>query len=69
MMFNATLNNISVLSVLLVDETGVSVKTTDLPQTSDKLYHIMFYGVHDCMGSCNPNYHTITTTTAPDSEN
>jgi hypothetical protein len=42
MMFNATLNNISVLSVLLVDETGVSVKTTDLPQTSDKLIYTRF---------------------------
>jgi hypothetical protein len=38
--FNATFNNISVisqLSVLLVEE------TTDLPQVADKLYHIMLY--------------------------
>jgi homoserine acetyltransferase len=44
------------------------------------LYHIMLYWVHldwakfdlttfvvigtDCIGSCNSNYHTITTTTA-----
>ena len=43
MVINATFNNISVISkwsVLLVEETGVPEKTTDLPQVTDKLYHI-----------------------------
>ena len=66
MVFNATFNNISVISwrsVLLVEK------------TTDKLYHIMLYIEYtspefkltmlvvigtDCTNSCKFNYHTIT---------
>jgi hypothetical protein len=43
-MFNATFNNISVISwwsVLLVEETGVPRENHDLSQVTYKLYHIM----------------------------
>ena len=49
MMFNATFNNISTISwqsVLLVEETGVHVETTDLSQVTAKFYHILLYRLH-----------------------
>ena len=51
MMFNATFNNISVISwrsVLLVKETEVLGENhrTDLSQVTDKLDHIMLFRVH-----------------------
>ena len=61
MVFNATFNNISVISwqsVLLVEETGVLEENPKLSQVIDKLYHIKFI---EYTSSCKSNYHTITT--------
>ena len=70
MEFNATFNNISVItwqSILLVEETGVQGEN-HLPVASHwqgfKLAPLVVIGT-DCIGSYKFNYHMIMATAAP----
>ena len=69
MVFNATVNNISVpswQSVFLVEETGVPRENHRLIVSHWQNLSHQFYRVHLAMtGSCKSNYHRITTTTVP----
>jgi hypothetical protein len=77
-MFNATFNNISVITggkFFVWRKPEYPERTTDLSQVTDKLYHIMRFELTtsvvidtDCIGSCKSNYHAITVTTAPQSK-
>ena len=77
MVLNAAFNNIlpiSWQSVLLVEETGVPGEAIDLPQVTDKLYH-MYLGLGEILTYTFrddrywltyvviSSYHTITITT------
>ncbi len=61
MVFNATFNNNNTVilwgSVLLVEDTGVPGKNTNLPHVTDKHYRIMLYRVYLAMSRIRSDRH------------